>query len=378
MTRRRLWLLLAVVVVAVATAAVLTRSQWSANNAAAQATRAPARVVPVETTTAERRPVPVRVEALGNVTTIASVAIKPRIESIITGVHFADGALVKEGDLLFTLDSRQIEAMIRQAEGLLARDTAQLEQAERDVQRLTELVGKGAGTQVNLDNARTQAGIFRASVKANRAALENLRVQLSYCQIRASISGRMSQANVKVGNLVRPADTAPLATINQVSPVYVSFAVPQRLLPDLRQAIAAESATVEAVVPGDARRGKGAVSMIENTVDPATGMVTIRATMPNEDEVLWPGTLVTAEITLRVEEAIAVPSAAVQISQTGNFVFVVRNETAQVQPVKVARTFQNLSVIGDGLQGGEVVVTDGQSLLSNGTRVAPRGPRTGS
>ena len=358
--------------------ALLTRPLWTSNNASAQGGRAPARIVPVETAIAEKKPIPVRVEGLGNVTTISSVAIRPRVESIITAVHVADGARVKEGDLLFSLDSRQIEAQIQQAEGVLARDSAQLEQAERDVKRFSELVSKGATTQVNLDNARTQADIYRAAIKADQAALDNLKVQLSYCSIRAPISGRMSQANVKVGNFVRSADATPLATINQLSPVYVSFTVPQRVLPDIRQALAAETATVEAIVPGDQRRARGVVSMIENAVDPATGMVTIRATMPNHDEILWPGTLVTSELTLRIEESIAVPSTAVQVSQGGSFVFLVKDGAAVVQPIKVERSVNGISVISSGLQGGEMVVTDGQLLLSNGTKVAPRTGKPGS
>lgn len=377
MTRQKM-LLAGGAVLALLLLALLTRPLWTSNNASAQGARAPARIVPVETAIAEKKPIPVRVEGLGNVTTISSVAIKPRVESIITAVHVADGARVKEGDLLFSLDSRQIEAQIQQAEGVLARDSAQLEQAERDVKRFSELVSKGATTQVNLDNARTQADIYRAAIKADQAALENLKVQLSYCSIRAPISGRMSQANVKIGNFVRSADATPLATINQLSPVYVSFTVPQRVLPDIRQALAAETATVEAIVPGDQRRAKGVVSMIENAVDPATGMVTIRATMPNSDEILWPGTLVTSELTLRIEESIAVPSTAVQVSQAGSFVFLVKDGAAVVQPIKVERSVNGISVISAGLQGGEMVVTDGQLLLSNGTKVAPRTGKPGS
>jgi multidrug efflux system membrane fusion protein len=357
---------------------VLTRSYWASNNAVAQAARPAQRAVPVEVTTAEKRDVPVRLQALGNVTPMASVAIKARLETAIVGVHFQDGARVKEGDLLFTLDSRQLEAQIQQAEGNLARDQAQLEGAERDLRRYTELVAKGATPQTNLDNAKTQVDAYRAAIKAGEAALQNLKVQLSWCRITAPISGRVSAANVKVGNFVRPADTSPLVTINQMSPVYVSFTVPQRFLPDIRKAIAAETATIEAVVPGDPRRASGAVTMIENAVDATTGMVTIRATMPNTDEILWPGSLVTTDITLRVERAVTVPSTAVQVSQRGNFVFVVRDGVAKVQPVTVERTVDDKSVITSGLDGGETVVTDGQLLLSNGTKVAPRERKTGA
>jgi RND family efflux transporter MFP subunit len=336
-------------------------------------TQAPAqRVVPVETARAEKKVVPVRIQALGSVTPIASVALKARLETEIVGVHFADGARVKEGDLLFTLDSRTIEAQIAQVEGALARDKAQLEGAERDVARYTDLVAKSATPVTNLDNAKTQADVFRAAIKSDTAMLNNLKVQLSYCSIRASISGRISAANVKVGNFVRPADLSPLATINQLAPVYVSFSVPQKLLPDIRQAIAAESATVEAIIPGEPRREPGQVSMIENTVDSATGMAMVRASMPNERELLWPGTLLSVDLTVRNEEAVVVPSVAVQVSQTGNFVFVVQDGVAKVVAVKVDRQVGLTTVISEGLSSGDTVVTEGHLLLSNGTRVNVR------
>ncbi len=375
---KRVWVIATAAMLVLVAGVVLTRPFWSSNKAAAQGARAAARVLPVETALAEKKPVPVRVEALGTVTPIASVAIKSRLETTIVGVHFNDGAHVKQGDLLFTLDSRQLEAQVAQAEGLVARDQAQLEQSERDVQRYTELVAKSATPQTNLDNAKTQVSALKAAIKAGQAALENLKVQLSYTRIVAPISGRVSAANVKIGNFVRPADTAPLVTINQMAPVYVSFSVPQRLLPDIRKALAAESATVESAVQGDPRKASGAVTMIENAVDATTGMVIVRATMPNSDELLWPGTLVTTQLTLRVEDAVTVPTTAVQVSQNGNFVFVVNEGVAKVQPVKVERSFERISVIESGLKGGETVVTDGQLLLSNGSKVAIRDKKAGS
>lgn len=334
------------------------------------------RTVTVTTATATLKNIRVRLDALGTVTTMASVAIKTRVDTEIVRVHFADGAKVDEGDVLFTLDSRSIDAQIRQAEGVLARDQAQLQGAERDVRRYTELVEKGATPTINLDNATTQAETFRAAIKADQAALDNLKVQLSYCVIRAPISGRISSASVKAGNFVRQADLQPLATINQIAPIYVSFSLPQSSLPDVRRALAAETASLDAVLPGSGDRASGQVTMIENTVDPATGMVMVRATMPNSDELLWPGTLVNAELTLRTEERITIPATALQVSQTGTFVFVVKDGTALVRPVKVERTVNGESAIASGLQAGEVVVTDGQLLLSNGTKVNARTPGT--
>jgi RND family efflux transporter MFP subunit len=358
-------------------AAYLSRASWTGNGASAKA-QPRARVVSVETARAERRPVPIDVDAIGSVTPISSVALKARLETTILAVHFQDGARVEAGDLLFTLDSRQIDAQIEQAEGVLARDTAQLAGARRDVKRYGELIGKGATTQVNLDNANTQADILAGTIQADQSALDNLKVQKSYTTIRAPFSGRISVANVKVGNFVRPADTAPLATINQMAPVYVSFAVPQRVLADLREAIAAGTTQVIATIPGSGRSETGKVAMVENAVDTTTGMVTVRGIMDNASETLWPGTLVTTKLTIRTENAVVLPTVAVQRSQTGNFVFVVKDGAAHVQPVKVERTFQGLSVISEGLSGGEETVTDGQLLLSEGTKVEARSRKAGA
>ena len=369
MTKRK-WLF-GVAALALIGIVLLVRGLSTSDGAAARS-QAAVRAVPVEVATAERKTVPVRVESLGNVTPIASVAIKARVDTNIVGVHFRDGAHVNQGDLLFTLDGRAIQAQIEQTEGMVARDRAQLAGAERDVARYTDLVAKSATPVINLDNAKTQAEVFQAAIKTDQGLLENLKVQLSYCTVTAAISGRISAANVKIGNFVRQADTAPMATINQMAPVYVSFTVPQKVLPEIRQALAAETATIEAVVPGEQKHASGQVTMIENTVDMATGMATIRATMPNKDETLWPGTLVTTELTLREEESVVVPTAAVQVSQTGNFVFVIKDGAAKVQPVKVDRIVDNFTVITSGLAGGETVATDGQLLLSNGTRVSVR------
>jgi multidrug efflux system membrane fusion protein len=358
-------------VAGVVVVALLVRGLWTTDGAAHSKNQA-VRAVPVETALAERKKIPVQVTSLGSVTPIASVAIKARVDTAITAVHFRDGQAVKRGDLLFTLDGRAIEAQIAQTEGMVARDKAQLAGAERDVARYTDLVAKAATPVINLDNAKTQSEVFSAAIKSDEGLLDNLKVQLSYCTINAPIDGRISAAAVKVGNFVRQADTAAMATINQMAPVYVSFTVPQNVLPEIRQALGAETATIEAIVPGEAKRANGQVTMIENTVDTATGLATIRATMPNEQEVLWPGTLVTTELTLRVEEAVVVPSTAVQVSQTGSFVFVINENVAKVQPVKVERTVGNQSVIASGLSGGETVVTDGQLLLSNGTQVNSR------
>jgi RND family efflux transporter MFP subunit len=353
--------------------------KWFADKAVAQSPQSgpPQRTVAVEVAKAVKKKTPVILEALGNVTTMASVAVKPRIDSEIVGIHFADGAFVKRGDLLITLDSRAIEAQIAQAEGNLGRDNAQLAGAERDLRRASELLAKGAGPQLNVENSKTQVDSFSAAAKADVAALENLKVQLSYCSIRAPIGGRISQAAVKIGNFVRQADTTPIATINQLAPIYVTFTVAQRQLPELRVAMAETGASVDVTVPGEKRRARGAIAMIENAVDPTTGMATARASIPNADELLWPGTLVSVQVTLRTEDAIVAPTAAVQVSQQGNFVYVVKDNVAIVTAVKVARLLGEETVIESGLSGGDVVVTDGHLLLVNGARVTVRERKPG-
>src|SRR5947199_8145840 len=377
MKKRSLMIFAGVLLVGASAAAFATRSSWMGTGASAQGPQRP-RVVSVELATAERKQVPVDVDAIGTVTPISSVALKSRLETTILAVHFEDGARVNEGDLLFTLDARQIDAQIEQATGMLAKDQAQLEGAQRDLRRYNDLIGKGATTQVNVDNAKTQSDILTGSIKADQAALDNLKVQKSYTAIRAPFSGRISAANVKIGNFVRPADIAPLAVINQMAPVYVTFAIPQRVLVDLREAMARGSSKVIATIPGHQKSENGKVAMVENSVDSTTGMVTVRGVMDNTNETLWPGILVNTKLTIRTENAVVLPTVAYQRSQSGNYVFVVKGGVAKVQPVKVDRTLQGQSVITEGLSGGEDVVVDGQLLLSDGTRVEPRTRKAGA
>ena len=359
--------------------AKFVKNYWPAERAAV---RQPGRnntnrPVPVEVAKAVRKEVPVTLDALGTVTPIASVALKTRVDTTITAVHFKDGALVKKGDLLFTLDCRQIEADMDRIQAVIDGAEATLAEARRDVERYTELAARNATPIVTLNKARTLVNVSTATAKSNRAQLENLRVQLGFCSVKAPISGRISMANVKVGNFVRQADSTPMATIIQTAPVYVSFTVPQQNLPALREALAARTAHIQAIIPGAKKPEDGQVSMIENTVDAATGMATIRATMPNTDEGLWPGTLVSVDLTLRTEEAVVVPSNAVQVSQAGSIVFVVDKGVATVRRIKVARQAGELSVISTGVEPGESVVTNGQLRLRNGAKVTTRGRNGG-
>jgi len=297
---------------------------------------------------------------------------------MIDAVKFDDGAKVNQGEVLLMLDARQIDAQISQQEGVVKKDEAQLAGAERDLARFSELIGKGATPQLNVDNAKTAVDTARGALLADQAMLENLKVQKSYTVVRAPISGRISAAAVKIGNFVRPSDNGAIATINQMAPVYVVFAVPQRYLPALREAMKAGTTRVIAAMPGAKKSETGTVASVENTVDASTGMVTVRGIMDNNSETLWPGTLVSTRLVIRTEQAVTVPSVAVQRSQTGDFVFVVKNGKSVMQPVTVDRTADGNSVIAKGLSGGETVVIDGQLLLSNGAPVEVRTRKAGA
>ncbi|MHB2169670.1 efflux RND transporter periplasmic adaptor subunit [Alsobacter sp. R-9] len=332
------------------------------------------RVVPVVVGKAQRQPMPVRFDTIGTVQTIAAVTVRSRVESQIIKVNFEDGAQVKQGDVLFELDSRGIEAQIKQAEANLMRSRAQLEQAERDVRRNEQLAAQEVGSKVVLDNARTTVQTVTAQIRADEAALENLRIQQSYYTIKAPISGRVGVAGIKAGNIAKTGDgSTPLAMINQISPIYVSFNVPQRLLPELREALAKGTAKVQATPQGLTEAIDGKVAVIDNTVDPTSGTIALKGVFENADEVLWPGALCDVRLVIRIEpDAITVPREAVQQSQNGMIVFVVENGQARVRPVTVDRSLRGLSVIKTGLKGDEIVVTDGQLLLNDGARVETR------
>ncbi len=337
----------------------------------------PAGGVPVVVTKVNTKPMPVVIEAVGTVQAIASIQIKPRIDSQITKVNVEEGALVKEGDLLFELDNRALRAQLGQIEAQIRKDQAQLLQARRDLQRFEELLAKNAGTQVQRDNAFTAVKSAEAQLEADEAAKVNTQTLLSFTEIKAPVSGRIGSISSKVGTIVRVGDntaTSMLATINQVDPIYLSFAVPQVLLPDLRAAMAKGDVTVNALID-DKRKQAGVIAFIENAVDPNTGTVTAKARIGNANEGLWPGQFVKAEVVLGIEsDALAVPAVAVQLGPQGPYIFVVKDGVAEVRQVQLKRTQNGESVIGKGLQDGEQVVVDGQLRLVNGASVTVRPP----
>jgi RND family efflux transporter MFP subunit len=300
---------------------------------------------------------------------VVSVAIRSRVDSQVMKVMFEDGAAVKAGELLFKLDSRAIDAMVEQAEATLARDQASFAKANRDVERFSALVAKGTTSQVTLDDAHTSADVLKATVKQDQASLDNLRAQRTYYDIYSPATGRIGISGVRPGTVVRSDNAAPLATVNQLAPIYVTFGVPERYIPDLRTA--KTKATVEATLQNGTVIEGGHVAFIENTVDPQTGTILVRALFDNKDEKLWPGTLTNVSVTLRTDKnMVVVSNEAVQNGQHGAYVFVIENGTAKVRDVTVARTIEGDTIIAKGLKGDETVVTDGQLSLRDGSPVS--------
>jgi RND family efflux transporter MFP subunit len=369
---------LATVVLAGAAIALAGAAAWwvgSGGGASAQQKGAPPRAVAVFTAPAAARDVPYRVEAIGTVQPVVSLAVRSRVDSQVEKVHFEDGATVKAGDILFTLDARSIEAQIKQAEATLARDQAQLEKAQRDVERIQGLVERNTVGQVQLNDARTNVDVLRATVAQDEAQLQNLRVQRTYYDIRSPATGRVGISGVRAGAVVRAAgDTAtPLATVNQISPIYVAFGLPERFVPDLRAT--GDQATVDVILQSEEAIGGGKIAFIDNTVDPQTATIMVRASFDNKGERLWPGAIANVRVTLRTDRnVVVVPTEAVQSGQRGTFVYVVENNLAKVRQVTVARTFEGSSIIAKGLSAGETVVTDGQLSLRDGARVDVKRP----
>lgn len=335
--------------------------------------RPPTSVTVVE---ARQRPAEVRLDAIGAVQPAASVSVRPRVDSQVVDVPVKDGALVKAGDLLLRLDSRQVDAQVKQAEAQLAKDKAALEQAERDAARTADLVSRGSGAQLAADNARTSVQTARAVLAADQAALDNLRVQQSYYTIAAPLSGRVGVIALKPGSVARQGEAAnAITTINQISPIYVAFAVPQTRLPELRDAIRRGEAKVFATPQGDARTVEGKVAFIDNAIDPTTGSITARALFENADETLWPGQFCNVRVVLRTEpEAIVVPREAVMTGQAGTYVFIVDGENARMRPAAIARVQDDVAIMSSGVRPGEKVVVEGQSMLTPDARVVVRKP----
>jgi multidrug efflux system membrane fusion protein len=328
--------------------------------------------VPVQTAVVERKTIPITVDAVGTAEAFSTVALHAQITGELTSVNFTDGQEVEKGRVLFTLDRRPLESALAQAEANLQRDLAQAANARAQSNRYRDLAQRGIATREQLDQLSTNAAALEATVAADRSAVENAKVQLTYATIVAPIAGRTGKLMVHPGNLVRANDTAPLVVINQTAPIYVSFGVPEAQLPTFKRALAARPLGIDARPPDDeAPPSRGRVSFIDNAIDQTTGTIEMRGTFPNEDRRLWPGQFVNVTITLGSEDsATVVPISAVQNGQQGAFVFVVKQDnTVDLRPIQVARTAGAQAVVRTGLMPGETVVTEGQLRLVPGTHV---------
>jgi multidrug efflux system membrane fusion protein len=331
---------------------------------------------PVVIATATTKPVPFDVTTIGRIQPVASVAVRSRIDGVITAVGVQEGQHVKAGDLLFTLDDRELRAELHTAEAAVKSNQAQLENAKREVERVAPLVKKDIASRQQVDQLNTNLAAAQAAILGAQAQLESRQVQLSYAEIRAPIDGRIGSIALKTGNSVRANDAQPLVTIDQLKPIYATFSIPQGYLGQIQDAMRAGPVKVTASIPGikDAAPYEGVLSFIDNAIDPATNTVPLKATFSNDQERLWPGQFINVVITLHIDpNALVVPSEAVQSSQTGPFVFVVKpDSTVEMRPVVVSRATAEETVIARGLAPGERVVTQGQLRLEPGSRVEIR------
>lgn len=360
---------------------------------------------PVTVAQATQESVPFELRVVGSASPSATVQVKSQVAGQIVAVHFTEGQTVAKDALLFEIDSRPYLEALKQAEATLARDRAQLRQmeanlardvaqskyAEADSQRNLTMLKEGIVSKQQSDQVRTSADVAVEAVRASQAAIESARAALqsdaaaidkakldiAYCQIKAPFTGRAGNLLIHAGNLVAANGTAPLVVINQVSPIFVTFSVPEQHLGVIRRLQAQRPLEVSAAVQdGTSRNATGRLSVIDNTVDTSTGTIPLKATFENKDALLWPGQFV--NVTLRLEtiqNAIVIPSEAVQAGQRGQFVYVVKaDKTVELRPVTPGRTIQNRMVIEKGVAAGETVVTDGFLRLAPGAKVQEVAP----
>jgi membrane fusion protein, multidrug efflux system len=365
--------------------------------------------VPVVTARVQTKSVPVTIPAVGTAEPVQTVQIRAQTTGQLSTVHFAEGQEVRKGQPLFTLDPRPFQAALSQAEAVLARDTATANNAARQKATYEDLFKRGLIPRDQYETQRASTESLQATLAADRAAVDNAKLNLGYTHIVAPISGRTGATTVHAGDLVRANDATPLVVINQVSPIYVSFAVPGRYLGDIRryqaqkplvvtargQAAVAPGAQAPAPPPATSQAqqvapGQGAtvavpggptetgrVTFIDNAVDATTGTIKLKGTFQNADQGLWPGLFVQVNLNVTTDEnVLVVPATAVQPSTSGQYVYVVKpDQTAQVRTVTVARQSGEEMIIAQGLSAGEEVVIDGQLRLTPGAQVSIAGAR---
>ena len=329
--------------------------------------------IPVTAGTAETRDVPIFVSGIGTVQAFNTVTVKSRVDGQIVKVDFTEGQEVKAGDLLFGIDPRPYQAAVAQAVANQQKDQAQLVSAQADLRRDEALIKNNFQTRQAYDQQKALVGQLQASIKADQAQIETAQLNLQYASIRSPIDGRTGARLVDIGNLVHAADNTALVTITQLRPIFVSFTVPQSELETIRQSLNAGAVTAEAYSENsDKKLADGQLSLIDNTIDQATGTIHLKARFANDKEALWPGAFVVMRLIVGEEKnAVVVPDRAIEEGPNGNYVFVIKPDmTVEMRPVTVSQSQQNLSVITKGLTAGERIVVDGQYRLDQGTRVS--------
>ncbi len=327
--------------------------------------------VPVTVATVTQKTVPIEVRVIGNGEAYSTVVVKSQVDGQLHGVYFKEGQDVQEGDLLFAIDPRPFDSALKQSEANLARDLAQEKNAQAQADRAQKLYQDGLISREQFDQFRSNAGALEAAVRADQAAVENVKIQLGYCSIHSPLTGRTGKLLVHQGNIVKANDTA-LIEINQISPLYVNFSVPEQYLGQIKQYQARGKLKIEAIPPQDeSRPEQGLLTFFNNTVDSTTGSILLRGTFQNVEKRLWPGQFVNVVLRLTSRpNSVVAPTQAVQTGQAGHYVFVVgQNLTVDSRPVVAGATIGAETVIDKGLQPGEKVVTDGHLLLFPGAKV---------
>ena len=355
--------------------------QKQAQQAAAAASARPAIAppVPVVTEIVQRGPVPVEILANGIVVSEAVITVRTRVDGQIDEVHVQEGQMVRRGQPLFTLDSRLNRAILAQQEAQLARDRALQQRAQADLVRYQSLRGEGYTAQQRFEQAQADAGAAAATVRATEALITQTRLNIEFASIVAETDGRLGALPLRVGNFVRQAENTSMATITQVNPILVQFQVPERWLNMIKAAMAgpeAQQPRVRVQIGDDAdATADGRLVFVDSAVDTQTGTIQLRARFDNADLRLWPGQYVQVRMVPRVEEdAISIPSAALQTGQTGRFIMVMEDGTARRRAVELRRTYADRTVISGEVQGGERVIVEGAQRVTNGSRVIERQP----
>lgn len=329
-------------------------------------------IVPVSVATVERRDLPVYMSGLGSVTAFNTVAVKSRVDGQLVQVAFREGQEVKKGDLLAVIDPRPYQVALDQAQATLLKDQSQLKNAQLDLQRYNGLVAAGVVSHQQVDTQEALVGQLQGTVRADQAAIENAKLNLVYCHITAPVDGRVGLRLVDTGNMVKANDTNSLLVITQLQPIAVLFTLPEDSLPLVAGHMRAGTLRVEAYSRDDQTKlATGNLLTIDNQIDQSTGTGKLKAVFDNHERALWPNQFVNVRLLLEVRKnSTVVPAAAVQRGPQGTFAYVVKgNNTVEVRPVTLALTQGNVTAIVQGVAPGEVVVTDGQDKLQNGSKV---------